>query len=133
MLKKKIKYTDYNGVDREEEFWFNLSKADLARMEFTREGGLEAVVKRLTNKLSGPEIYKIFEEIVLGAYGEKSDDGRRFIKSPELSKEFSETPAYDELLVEILSSEENAASFINALLPDDVKDSAQVEKPGPPK
>lgn len=128
MLKKVIKYTDYNGTEREEEFWFNLSKADLARMEFSREGGMEAVVKRLTNKLTGPEIYKIFEEMVLGAYGEKSDDGRRFIKSPELSKEFSETPAYDELLSEILASEENAAAFVNGIIPQDA-----VEKPGPPQ
>lgn len=130
MLKKLIKYTDYDGNEREEEFWFNLSKADLARLEFSKEGGLEAVVKRLTNKLSGPEIYKIFEEIILGAYGEKSDDGRRFVKSPELSKAFSETPAYDELLMEILQSEETAAAFINGILPEDVK---QAEKPGPPQ
>lgn len=130
MLKKLIKYTDYDGNEREEEFWFNLSKADLARLEFSKEGGLEAVVKRLTNKLSGPEIYKIFEEIILGAYGEKSDDGRRFVKSPELSKAFSETPAYDELLIEILQSEETAAAFINGILPEDVK---QAEKPGPPQ
>lgn len=130
MLKKLIKYTDYNGNEREEEFWFNLSKADLARLEFSKDGGLEAVVKRLTNKLSGPEIYKIFEDIVLGAYGEKSDDGRRFIKSPELSKAFSETPAYDELLIEILKSEETAAAFINGILPEEAK---QTEKPGPPQ
>lgn len=131
MLKKLIKYTDFDGNEREEEFWFNLSKADLARLEYSREGGMEAVVRRLQNRLSGPEVYKIFEEIVLGAYGEKSDDGRRFIKSPELSKAFSETPAYDELLTDILSSEENMANFIYALLPEDMKEQAK-EKPGPP-
>ena len=80
MLEKKIKYTDYNDVEREETFYFNISKAELSRKEFTTEGGYSKFLERISQEKNSTELYKIFEEIICLAYGEKSDDGKRFIK-----------------------------------------------------
>lgn len=118
MLVKKIKFTDYNGVEREEEFRFNISKSELSMMEFSVDGGLENFIKKITQKIDAPEIMAMFKRIILLSYGEKSDDGRRFIKSEELSTAFSQTPAYDELFMELMTDSEKAANFINEVLPD---------------
>lgn len=117
MLKKTIKYTDYNGVEREEEFYFNLSKAELVELDLRQAGGFEAYVKRLTKTEDRDEIVDLFKKIVGMAYGEKSDDGRRFIKSKELTEAFEQTEAYSELFMELISSEEAAAQFINGVIP----------------
>ena len=117
MLVKTIKYEDYNGVEREEDFYFNLSKADIIEMEMGVNGGLDAKIKRLTQSMDGPEIMKLFKEIIFKAYGVKSDDGKRLIKSEQLSTEFSQTEAYSELLMELLSDPEAAANFVKAILP----------------
>ena len=93
MLVKTIKYEDYNGQEREEEFLFNLSKAELIEMELGVDGGLDSKIKRLTQTMNGPEIMKLFKEIIMKSYGVKSDDGKRLIKSEQLSLEFTQTEA----------------------------------------
>ena len=118
MLKKKIKYTDFDGVEREENFYFNLTKAELLELNIKTPGGFINKVERLQSEQDSAEIYKTFKEIVLSAYGKKSDDGRRFIKSKELSKEFSETGAFDELIMEFFTDAEAAAKFISAIVPE---------------
>jgi len=117
MLVKTIKYEDYNGQQREEEFLFNLSKAELIEMELGVEGGLDAKIKRLTQTMNGPEIMKLFKEIIMKSYGIKSDDGKRLIKNEQISLEFTQTEAYSELLMELCSDPEAAANFIKAILP----------------
>ena len=117
MLTKKIKYTDYNGVEREENFTFNLSKADILEMELSAEGGLDQKLKRIAERLNGPEIMAEFKNIIMKAYCVKSDDGRRLIKSKELSEEFTQTEAYSELLMELLSDSNAAADFMKAIVP----------------
>lgn len=117
MLVKTIKYEDYNGQEREEEFLFNLSKAELIEMELGVDGGLDSKIKRLTQTMNGPEIMKLFKEIIMKSYGVKSDDGKRLIKSEQLSLEFTQTEAYSELLMELCSNPEAAANFIKAILP----------------
>lgn len=117
MLVKTIEFEDYNGVKRTEDFYFNLSKADIIEMELGVDGGLDTKIKRLTQTMNGPEIMKLFKEVIFKAYGVKSDDGRRLIKSEQLSTEFSQTEAYSELLMELLSDPEAAASFIKAIIP----------------
>ena len=90
MLKKTITYTDYNGVERTEDHYFNLSKAESMEMEMSTSGGLSEMIRKIVAAQDTPAIIKIFKEIILKAYGQKSPDGRQFIKSPELSKAFSE-------------------------------------------
>lgn len=118
MLKRSIKYRDFNGVEREETFYFNLTKAELVKFEAGEEGGVSAKLDRIMKSPNPKEIIAFFDQFIMMAYGEKSDDGRRFVKSPEISKAFSETPAYDALFTELVLDAKKAADFVNALIPD---------------
>lgn len=124
MLKKKIKYTDYNGVEREEEFLFNLTKAELMEMEMGTTGGLAEMIQGIVNAQDAPAIIKIFKDIILKAYGEKSADGKRFIKVNDanvpLSIGFSQTEAYSQLFMELATNAESAANFIKGIIPGDI-------------
>lgn len=120
MLKKTITYTDYNGVERKEDFYFNLSKAEVMEMELSTTGGLAEMIKRIVAAQDQPAIIKVFKDLILKAYGEKSPDGKRFIKSPELSDAFSQTEAYSQLFMELATNDEAAAKFINGIVPADM-------------
>ena len=117
MLKKTINYVDYNGVERTEDFYFNLTKAEVTEMELSVDGGLSQMIEQLVNAKDNKQIIALFKEIILKAYGEKSADGRRFIKSKEISEAFSQTEAYSELFVELALNEDEAAKFIKGILP----------------
>lgn len=117
MLKKTITYTDYNGTSRTEDFYFNLSKAETLEMELGVNGGLTNYLQKILAAQDAPTIIKIFKELVLKAYGEKSADGRRFIKSDEMAKAFSETEAYSQLYMELAFNDASAAEFINGIVP----------------
>lgn len=125
MLKKNIKYTDYNGVERNEEFLFNLTKAELMEMEMGTTGGLAEQIQKIVNTQDAPAIIKIFKDIILKAYGEKSDDGKRFIKVNDagipLSIGFSQTEAFSQLFMELATDADAAAKFINGIVPKDVE------------
>lgn len=117
MLTKTITFTDYDGVERTENFMFNLTKAELAELNLTTEGGLQAVIQKIIDSRDIPELTKWFKKIVTMSYGEKSADGRRFVKTPELTEEFLQTEAYSELFVELITDENAAAAFINGIIP----------------
>ena len=124
MLKETIKYTDYNGVERTEDFWFHLSKAELMEWEMGTTGGLTEMIKRIVDAQDAPAIIKIFKELILKAYGQKSPDGKRFIKSGELATEFSQTEAYSQLFMELATDADKAAAFVNGIMPSDVAEKA---------
>ena len=126
MLKKKITYTDYNGVERSEDFYFNLSKAELMEMEMGTAGGFAEMLKRIVDAQDAASIIKVFKELVLKAYGEKSDDGKRFVKSKELSEAFSQTEAYSMLFMELATDADAAAKFVNGIMPEGVSNSDKV-------
>ena len=117
MLAKTIKYTDYNGVERIETHYFNYNKAEIAEMELSTAGGLSEMIKKITEAQDGPSIMKLFKDIILGSYGVKSPDGKQFIKSDELSKQFSQTEAYSELFMELVTNADAAAEFVNGIVP----------------
>ena len=117
MIKKTINYVDYNGVERIEDFYFNLSKAEIAEMELSVEGGFAKMVEDIVNSKDNAKIIATFKEMVLKSYGVKSEDGRRIIKSEELSKEFSQTEAYSEIFMELALDEKAAAAFVNGIMP----------------
>lgn len=117
MLKKTVTYTDYNGVGRTEDLYFNLTKAEVLEMEGSTSGGLTNMVERLYSRLEVPELIRIFKELILKSYGEKSPDGRLFVKNKELADAFSQTEAYSNLFVELLTDAEAAADFVNGILP----------------
>lgn len=117
MLKKTITYTDYDGLERTEEFRFNLTKAELVDMELTTAGTFSETMKRIIAEKDIIRIAKLFKELLLKSYGVKSDDGKRFIKSQELSEAFSQTEAYTDLYIELLSNPEEAAKFFAEVAP----------------
>lgn len=118
MVKRTIKYVDYDGLERTETFYFNLTKSELIKMEASVDGGLQNRLQKMTDSPKAPEIMKMMNQIILAAYGEKSDDGRRFMKSEELSKAFEETPAYDEIFMELVTDSKKALDFINSVIPN---------------
>lgn len=124
MLKKTITYTDYNGLTRTEDFFFNLSKADMMEMELTTEGGLAEMLKKIVNTKDTSAIIKFFKELILKAYGEKSADGKHFIKINDagipVANAFSQTEAYSVLFMELLTDADKAAAFVNGIIPPDM-------------
>lgn len=130
MIKKTITYVDYNGNERTEDYWFNLSKAEIMEMEMSTTGGLVERIQKIVAAQDAPSIIKIFKELLLKAYGEKSADGKRFIKSEEISTAFSQTEAYSNLFMEFITDSDAAAAFVNGIIPDDI--SNQKVSPMPP-
>lgn len=117
MLKKTVTYVDYNGVERTEDFYFNLSKAEVAEMELSVEGGFSKMLEEIVKSNDNVRIVELFKQMVLKAYGEKSADGKRFVKSKELSEAFSQTEAYSEIFMELALDEKAAAAFVNGIMP----------------
>lgn len=121
MLKKHVKYTDFDGLEIEEDLYFNFTKTELTEWELSEKGGLANKLKQIVDSKDIPAMASTFKEIVLKAYGQKSADGKRFVKSEELSKEFEQTLAYDVLMQELLQNDGAAANFINAVIPQDIQ------------
>lgn len=121
MFKETETYEDFNGITRTEDFYFNMSKAELAEMELSVDGGMENLLKKIVDSQDNKKIIETFKSILLKAYGEKSEDGRRFIKSEELSKAFSETPVYSDMFIKLATDEKYASRFIEGIMPGDLK------------
>lgn len=117
MLKKTITYTDYNGVERTEDHYFNLTKAEVLEMEMGTTGGLAEWIKKVVAAQDQPAVIKLFKDLILKAYGEKSADGRRFIKSDEISTAFAQTEAYSILFMELATNADAASDFVNGIIP----------------
>ncbi len=117
MLKRTITYEDYDGNTHTEDFYFNLSKAELIEIEASTPGGVAAKLEKISKDNNGAEIIKTFKDIILKSYGVKSEDGKRFIKSEEISKAFEETEAYSELFYELALDADKAAAFVNGIMP----------------
>lgn len=119
MIKKTIAYVDFNGNERSDDFYFNLTIDELLELELSPTESVQNYLERIIKSNDGVEIYKVFRNIVLKAYGKKSDDGLRFVKSEEARNEFSQTNAFSELLFGFMKDAGSAADFINALIPQD--------------
>lgn len=117
MLKETITYTDYNGLERTEDFYFNLTKAEIMEMELSTTGGLSEMISRIVAAKDAPAIIKVFKDLILKAYGQKSADGKRFVKSQELCDEFAQTEAYSILFMRLATDADAAAKFVNRIVP----------------
>ena len=125
MLKKTITYTDYNGKERIEDFYFHLNQAELFEMEVSTTGGLLEYLNKIVAEQNGAALMKMFKDLILKAYGEKDLDGKHFNKSEVISNKFSQTEAYSVLFMELVTNADAAADFINGMIPADL--SKQVE------
>lgn len=125
MLKKRIKYTDYNGVEKEKDFFFNLKKSELVDLAYKTPGGFINYINKITEANDESALWKAFRDVVVMSYGEKSDDGERFIKTPELAAAFEQTEAFSELIMELIEQDGAAESFINSVMPKDISEQAK--------
>lgn len=121
MLKKTITYTDYNGTERTEDFYFNLSKAEITEMELSMEGGMRAYIKKIIAAKSQLALVTLFKEIVMKAYGKKSADGRLFMKNDAIRAEFEAHPAYSMIYMDLVTDEAKASAFVNGIIPADAQ------------
>lgn len=120
MLKKTVTYTDYNDVEVTEDVYFNLNQAELSEMELTTPGGYSNMIRRIVAADDTPAIFRAFKDLILKAYGVKSQDGRQFIKSPELAVAFSQTEVYSIIFMELTQNANKAAEFFNGLIPANI-------------
>lgn len=120
MLKKTITYTDYNGVERTEDFYFNFSVAEIMEMELSIEGGMIEYFNKIVAAKDTPTLIRVFKDLVLKAYGEKSDDGKRFVKSKEISDAFAHTEAYSNIFMELSLDADKASEFFNGVMPKNI-------------
>lgn len=131
MLKKTITYEDYDGNTRTEDLYFFISKSELMDMELTTPGGFANKLEKVSKAQDGAEIMKIFRELILSSYGEKSDDGRSFIKKRNgirLSEAFEQTEAFNQLYTELLMNPDKASAFVNGIMPKDLMDEINKQK-----
>lgn len=130
MLKKTITYKDYNDVERTEDFYFNLTEAEIMEMEMGTTGGLAESIQVAVAAQDAKVIIKTFKDLVLKAYGKKSSDGKRFEKSDDIAKEFEHSPAYSIVFMELATDADAAAKFVNGIVPANMSQKvAAVEHP----
>lgn len=122
MIKKTITFSDYNGLTRTEDFYFNLNQAELIEMETSVDGGLKGMMQRIMDKKNIPGMMNVFKEFIIKSYGEKTPDGRGFVKINDngvpLYRSFVQTEAYSILYVELVTNADAAVEFINGLIAD---------------
>lgn len=116
MHKEVITYNDLNDVQRTEDFYFDLSKPEIVKMQASAKGGYDVQLKSIAASLDGAQIMEFFENFIAKSYGVKSEDGRRFMKSEEISRSFMETPAYEVLFEKLVTNDKYAADFVNAVM-----------------
>lgn len=134
MYTKKITYTDYDGNERTETYYFNLNKAELTEMEMSSEGGLSKMIQKIVDEKETTKIVAIFKDIILKSYGEKSADGKHFLKRAadghRLADDFAQTEAYSELFMELATDQDAASEFINNIIPK-IPEAQQAAIPAP--
>ena len=128
MLTREASYTDYNGVNRKEILYFNLEPAELMEMELGTTGGLTQMINRVIAAQDNATLVRIFKELILKAYGEKSDDGKRLVKSEAISTAFSQTRAYSDLFMELVTDAEKAAACVNGIVPEEIAEKAKEQQ-----
>lgn len=126
MIKWPITYTDYNDNTRTEDFYFNLTKAELMEMELSVNGGFGEMMQRIVDAQDMPSIVKVFKDLILRSYGEKSPDGKRFVKNDEMKEAFAQTEAYSVLFTELATNTESAVKFVNGIVPQDMRPGDQI-------
>ena len=127
MIKKTITYSDFNGNERTEDFYFNLTKAEITKMELSTKGGLAEMIQRIVAAQDTPAIIEVFEDLIKRSYGVKTPDGRGFVKRHDDLEAFMATEAYSQLFMELATDADAAAKFVNGVVPADMAKQAALE------
>jgi len=120
MYKETVTYEDYNGIERTEDFYFNLTKAELYEMELSTPGGMTEYLTKIVNAQEATQIMAEFKKLLLMSYGKKTEDGRGFLKTPAIKEEFEASPAYSILFMNLAMDDKKASAFINGIIPKDL-------------
>lgn len=128
MLKKTVTYTDFDGNERTEDFFFNLTEQEIAEMELSTEGGLGNFINKAVAAKSQVELIELFKKLILAAYGVKSADGRRFVKNDAVREDFMSTQAFSDIYMELVQDADKASAFFNGIVPKE-KNKAPVALP----
>ena len=129
MLVERIDYIDYDGNKRSEDFYFNFTEAEIQEMNLKTPGGLKARLEKIIQEMDQEKLVEYFKSLILDAYGKKSEDGRRFIKSKELSEEFSQTGAYNKLFMKLTTDTNAAIEFVKGVIPNIPEPTADAKEP----
>jgi hypothetical protein len=124
VLKKTITYTNFNDEEVTEDHFFHLSKAELVELEMSHKEGLSEALQKIIAAEDGKAIIKEFKGIILGSYGQRSPDGKRFVKTQELRDEFESSEAYSTLFMELVTNTDAAIEFINGIVPQGLEQDA---------
>lgn len=134
MLKKTMTTVDFCGTERTEDYYFNLTKAEIMEMQLCTDGGFVETVKKIVEAKNQLELTRLFKKIICASYGVLSPDGRKFVKNQQVLDDFMATQAYSDLYIELLSGDGKAAEdFVNGILPKDLTNEAAkapVSQPG---
>lgn len=125
MYKWTVTYTDFDGRERTEDFFFHFTKAELMEMELGKDGGLTTNLQRIIDAKDTPSIISAIKNLLLSAYGVKSDDGRRFMKNAQIREEFEHSEPYSIMFMELSTNDEKAAEFVNNIIPKDIQEAAK--------
>ena len=130
MITMTIKFTDFDGIERQEDFQFNLTEQEIAKMNLEKKGGLKKYLENIIAAKDLPELTNLFESLIQRSYGIKSPDGRKFVKSKEILDDFMSTQAYSDLYMRLITNTNEATKFINGIVPESMaKEIAKVGKP----
>jgi hypothetical protein len=129
MIKKTMTYKDYDGNQRTEDFWFNLTKAEVAKLEFGTTGGITKMIERIVQEQDAKRILEVFEDLICRSYGKKSPDGKRFVKTKEQTDEFLQTEAYSDLFIEFMNNPDEFSQFFDGVLNFDTAVVAEASAP----
>jgi hypothetical protein len=127
MIKKTITYTDFDGNERTEDFYFHLTEQELADWEFSVDGGLSGVLSKIVNSHDDVKLVQIFKDLLIRSYGEKTPDGRGFIKTKEVLNNFIYTQAFSDIYMELATDDKKASEFINGIIPNSLKEKMNSE------
>lgn len=119
------KYTDYNGVERREDYYFNFTESELIDAEYDEGGSLSSILTNIVKTNDQGALIRMFKKLILKSYGEKSIDGKRFIKSEELSTQFSQTEAFNMMYMKCVTDDKFANKFIENIIPKAVTEKAK--------
>ena len=124
MIKKTIKFTDYDGNERTKDYWFNLNRRELTEMEMRQKNGMEAMLKKMVEEEDRDRLIDFFKELIEMSIGEKSEYGQYFFKDPDIVRKFKASEAYTELWLELINNTEAAVAFVNGIIPQDIAEKA---------
>lgn len=126
MYKKTITYEDFEGNNITEDFYFNFTEAELAELELTfGDKGLSAYITDVINTKDTKKTIILFKELILKAYGVKSEDNKKFRKSDAIREDFECSPAYSALFMELSTDANALTEFTNKIMPKKLVDEAK--------